>query len=131
MSLSLTYLKDPSQYSCCPTAYVLFTLFDLIVRNCDYMFFFETGDSPDFSCPKCGSRYCLDCKVLDLSVILLSFVRLTITRHTLARNISNGAWKMAKLIKSSKTLYPEVTSRDAPVVRNGWKRILAAVPPSL
>lgn len=30
--------------------------------DCKYMFFFQAGDSTDFSCLLCSKRYCLDCR---------------------------------------------------------------------
>lgn len=38
-------------YSCCPT------------RDCDYLFFYNEGDSHDFKCAQCAKRYCLKCRV--------------------------------------------------------------------
>jgi len=35
-----------------------------LTPDCDYSFLYEKGtDSPDFQCPKCQKRYCVNCKV--------------------------------------------------------------------
>jgi len=50
-SLASAVQKNPAVFSCCPTP------------NCEYVFFQTQNDSPDFGCPLCKKRYCLQCKV--------------------------------------------------------------------
>eukprot|EP01105_Mastigella_eilhardi_P008498 TRINITY_DN205_c0_g1_i2.p1 TRINITY_DN205_c0_g1~~TRINITY_DN205_c0_g1_i2.p1 ORF type:complete len:628 (+),score=189.68 TRINITY_DN205_c0_g1_i2:87-1886(+) len=48
--LELAIESHPESFSCCPTP------------DCGYVFIWEPGDPVDFLCPKCGKRYCLQCK---------------------------------------------------------------------
>jgi ariadne-1 len=51
-SLQSFIAQHTDDYACCPTA------------DCPYLFFYVKGvDSPDFQCPQCEKRYCIQCRV--------------------------------------------------------------------